>query len=135
MNDFLTDVTALVVGALVGSPYESITVTAESQRVPEEFPCITVEETSNTTERRYFDNAMVEDYSRVGYRISVYSNKLNGRRVEARDILNVIDPKLQEVGLLRTFYAPIPSMYQSTVYEIETRYEGVFSKDGVIYHN
>lgn len=134
MIDFLNQVNAAVVSALEGTTFYNTRVAMESTRLPEEFPCVTVEEISNTTPRRYMDSRVAEDFAHIQYRIQVFSNKSVGRREEARMILSLIDTQLTPMGLLRTSYAVVPQMYRSTIYEINCIYEGIFSKTGTVYH-
>lgn len=135
MQDFLNDFNAIVAEALNSADLSSVVVSAENQRIPEEFPCVTIEETMNATPREYFDSAVEEDYTRLQYRVNVWSNKMSGRRAEARGILSVIDEAIVKHGFNRVSSVPVPDFYRSTVYELTTTYECVISKDGVVYHS
>lgn len=135
MIDVLNQVNAIVRDALKDTPYENIPILGEYIRVPSVFPCITVEEISNVPVREYIDSESSEDFARIQYRVQVFSNNSAGKRAQAREIVSYVSNRLQEYGFLRITYDPIPELYMSTCYEITCVFEGVISKDEVVYHN
>ena len=125
-NEIFNDVATVLRNAVSG-----ITVIGEYVSSPTSFPTVTIDEISNVPKHR--DSAKTEKYATVRYRVQVFSNKSTGKRLEARSILDVIDTRLTELGLVRKTYTTTPDVYNSSVYQITVTYEAVIDTDGVIY--
>jgi hypothetical protein len=94
---------------------------------------VTIDEIDNRQLHR--DSAKAEKYAAVKYRVQVFSNKSTGKRAEARNIFNVIDTRLAELGFTRKTYTTTPDVYNSSVYQITATFDAVIGADGVIYKN
>ena len=112
---------------------DGITVIGEYVQSPTSFPTVTIDEIDNRQLHR--DSAKTERFAAVRYRVQVFSNKSTGKRVEARNIFNVIDARFAELGLTRKTYTTTPDVYNSSVYQITATYDAVIGADGVIYKN
>lgn len=78
-------------------------------------------------------NETIENHVQVMYEINVYSNKIKGKKTEAKSIMSVIDSEFARLGFTRMMYNPIPNELDATIYRLVARYRAVISKDKVIY--
>lgn len=65
------------------------------------FPCVVVEEIENTPYRRANTDDCAENYTRVEYEISVYTNSLNQAKTDGKVILEAVDTALQGLKFRR----------------------------------
>ena len=110
---------------------EGVTVVGEYVSSPTSFPTVTIDEISNVPVHR--DSAKTEKYAEVRYRVQVFSNKQTGKRVEARNIFNVIDTRFAELGFTRKTYTTTPDVYNSAVYQITATFDAQIDVNGVVY--
>lgn len=111
--------------------FKGISVMGENIDTPKKFPTVTIDEVSNLPTHE--DGKTLNQYARVRYRVQVFSNKENGKRAEARAIYKVVDEVLQSINLKCKAYNPLPSIYNSQIYQITSSYEGIFREDGQTY--
>ena len=98
---------------------------------------MTIVEADNKVYERTRDLSGVEHHAQVMYEINVYSNKVSGKKSEAKEISNMIDGMMTDMLFTRTFRGQTPNI-DRTIYRITLRYQGVVreavEKDGTIYH-
>lgn len=111
--------------------YPEINIAGEFIRRPSGFPHVTVEEENNTTYRETLTNK--ENHVRITIKINVYSNKVEGKKQEAKSIFKIIDKKMLELGFTRQLKRPAPNIEDSTIYRMFGRYVGVVDNRKVIY--
>lgn len=99
---------------------------------PAEFPFVSVEEISNGSVEQSIDSGSNENHGAVTYEINVYSNKIAGRKAEAKSILAIADGVMLELGFVRSMTSPI-NMNDGTKYRIIARYTAVVSQDEIIF--
>lgn len=130
MIDFSNEIFNAVAQQLRSS-FKGVKVIGENVQSPTEFPTVTIDEIENVPVER--DSSKVEKYSRVRYRVQIFSNKKTGKRAEARQILSVADEMFAGWGFTRKTYVPQPDVYNSAVYQITATYEAVVDRNGIIY--
>jgi hypothetical protein len=121
------------VATKVRSDHEGATVTGEYTRSPSEFPTVTLDEIENVTVDSLVDSSDEELFCGLGYRLQVFSNKVGGKKSEARAIFSTADSVMRGMGFRRVTYSTTPEIYDSTVYSIMATYEAVVDVNGVIY--
>lgn len=87
--------------------YPDISINDELILMPEEFPCVCIEEISNTVYRNSIDSGSNENHVACDYEITVYSNKAYGRKAETKAILSVIDKWMIRKGFVRIMTNPV----------------------------
>lgn len=102
---------------------------------PATFPAVTLSETRNLNDKFLNDSSDREKFSRLRYRVRVYSNKKSGRKSEARAIFSLADATMWSLGFRRQAYTATPELYNSTLYGISAEYESVVDENGVLYRN
>ena len=117
--------------------YNGISVYGEFVEVHASFPCVTIVEADNKVYERTRDLSGVEHHAQVMYEINVYSNKVSGKKSEAKEISNMIDGMMTDMLFTRTFRGQTPNIDRA-IYRITLRYQGVVreavEKDGTIHH-
>lgn len=121
------------VATAVRSAHEGATMTGEYTRRPSVLPAVTLEEIENVTVSALVDSSDEEKYSGLGYRLQVFSNKVGGRKAEARAIFATADKEMRGMGFRRITYSTTPEIYDSTIYSIMATYEAIVDVNGVIY--
>ena len=132
MIDFQNEIFTTVANS-VRSAHEGVTVTGEYTRSPSKFPTVTIEETENVTAGDLVDSSDEEKYSELTYRLQVFSNKVGGKKAEARAIFTTADKQICGLGFRRITYSTTPEIYDSTIYSITATYEATIDVNGIIY--
>jgi hypothetical protein len=94
---------------------------------------VTLDETENVVVDRLEDSSNEESFAGLRYRLQVFSNKVSGKKAEARAIFSTADAVMRRLGFHRTAYTTTPEMYESTVYSITATYEAIIDARGNIY--
>ena len=92
-----------------------------------EFPCVCVVEDDNRTFQKTLDGSLNEHHAELLYTVTVYSNKKNGKKEEARAIAKVIDEAMQGMKFTRIMLNQIPNIDQR-IYRIVGRYKAIVSE-------
>ena len=121
------------VRTLVKAMYPDVTFSSERTETPSDFPFVSIEETNNVTYERSLTGDGKENHAVVTFTVEIYSNKLPGRKKEARDIAAAVDVAMESLGISRTMMNPMPNMFNVGVYRIVARYRCVVGKDKMIY--
>ncbi len=131
MNNIENDVFTLVATELrnqLGA--NNIFVTGEYSPTPDKFPCVYIYESDNFNAG--FDGCNHEVVTGVAYTVEVYSNKHNGKKAEAKNIMSIVDGVLTPLGFTRTMSQPVPNMADATIFRLIARYTAAVI-DNVIY--
>lgn len=121
MNNIENDVFTIVATALRTEYGEgNIFVTGEYTPTPPKFPCVYIHEADNFNNG--FDGCNHEVVTAVMYEVEVYSNKHNGKKAEAKTIMQTADSVLTPMGFRRNLLQQIPNMNDATIYRLIARY-------------
>ena len=113
--------------------HPGVFVTGTYTQAPPDFPCVQIEETRNITNTKTEDSGSNENHAVLTYKIDVYSILSSGAKQECRKIMSTADDQFLGMGFTRTSMMPTPNVLDSQVYRITAMYEGVVSRDKVIY--
>ena len=130
MIDFSNEIFTEIFNTVKEVHGEKVKVIGEYVKIPDEFPCVTVDETHNVP---YETDSGAEKYSAITYRVQVFSNKRAGKRAEAREIYKTVSDKMFDMNLIAKTYRTTPDMYNSNIYEIQGTFEGAIDRVGVLY--
>lgn len=114
--------------------YPDIYATGDVSFSPAKFPAVSIIETSNTTLARARTKA-IENAATVAFEVNVYSNKLGYSKLEAKEILAVINTSFERLGFTRTLCSPMQNLEDKNIYRVVARYEAVIDKDFWVYQN
>lgn len=95
---------------------------------PPSFPCMTLMEIDNTAYNRGLGGELKEPYANISYELNCYAFS----KQEAKDVLNLIDSAMQNLGFYRVMVARTQNADQQ-IYRITARYSAVISDDYRIY--
>lgn len=132
MNDFENEIFTAVATAL-RAKHAGIIAKGEYVRSPAEFPMAALSEFDNVQVDALMDSSHEERYSGLGYRLQVFSNKIGGKKTEAKAIFATADATMRSMGFRRRSYATIPEIYDSTIFSITATYEAIVDMDGIVY--
>lgn len=123
MIDIENDVFNHVYNRLIAI-YPELEVDTEFVDVPAKLPAVTISEANNYVLDR-MQTVNIENAVRVMYEVNVFSNKVNGKKKEAKEIANVVDSAFSEKGFARMMRSVVPNFRDATIHRIIMRYEGV----------
>ena len=86
------------------------------------FPACSVVEMDNTVHASAMDNGSIENAADVMYQVDIYSNLIDGKKVQAKAILALIDNQMSGYRFQRTYSNPVPNYNDARVYRITARY-------------
>lgn len=115
------------ISTVLTTAYPNIYITSEYPETPSSFPCVFISEDDNTTYRDSQDNELNEHHASLMYSVSVFSNKKEGKKSEAKAIMNLVDSAFQNLKFTRTMKTPVPNIDRS-IYRIEARYEAIVGR-------
>lgn len=121
------------VASAVRSEYPNTFITGEYVRTPPSFPCISVEERSNTPYRNTQNSSSLENHVVLMYEINVYSNRRSERKAECRQLIEIVDNTFSKLGFNRSMLNSIPNLEDATIYRVTARYEAIADQNHVIY--
>ena len=109
------------------SAYPDADVTTGFDETTATFPCVVVEEVNNSPYRRMDTDDCAENYTRLTYEVSVYTDNLNSAKTTGKDILNIADNALQGLKF-RRIHKNKPLNISRTTFRQYARYEVIVSK-------
>ncbi len=118
-NDVFT-----AVATAVREQFPGIYIVGEYVPAPAKFPAVMLYEADNYVVRDG-STVRIDDFVRVMYSVSVFSNKTTGKKSEAKAIADFIDAQMTRLGFTRTSRTQVPNLADATIYRLESRYEAV----------
>lgn len=115
------------VATALRSEFSGISVYGETVDVPASFPCVMLIEEDNTTLRETQDDELTEHHATLMYSVNVYSNLASGRKVQAKQIMDVIDEAMQGMKFTRTMRSQTPNQ-ERDIYRITARYTAIVER-------
>lgn len=122
-----------IVSSDVRLKYPKVYLTGEYVKSPPSFPCVSLIETDNQVYRNTRDSGCIENHAQIQYEVNVYSNRTSGKKAECKEIISLIDSKMEKLGFTRTFMNPVPNEQDATIYRMIARYRAIVSKNKTIY--
>ena len=104
--------------------YPGVYMVGEYVPIPAAFPAVMLYEADNYVIREG-STIRIDDFVRVMYSVSVFSNKTSGKKSEAKEIADFIDDQMRQLGFTRTMRSQVPNLADATIYRLESRYEAV----------
>ena len=127
MIDIENDVFSYIASALRGE-YPGIYVVGEYIAGPSSFPAVTVVEANNVV-RRSMRADRIENAADVTYDVNVYSNKVSGKKTEAKQIADFIDGLMEAKGFTRTLRQQVPNFMDASIFRMTIRYEATVGRE------
>lgn len=114
--------------------HAGIYVTEEYVSAPSKFPAVSIIEADNHVVPK-MRTTNIENAAAVMYEVNIYSNKVSGKKAEAKAIADTLDAKFAEIGFTRTSMNQVPNWKDGSIYRIVCRYEAIVDKDLWVYQN
>lgn len=107
--------------------YPSADVTTGYDEESAVFPCVVVQEVNNAPYMNADTDDCAENYSRITYEVSVYTNNANTAKTEGKKILGAVDSAMQGLKF-RRIRTNQPLNIARTVFRQYGRWEVIVSK-------
>lgn len=91
------------------------------------FPCVVVQETNNSPYRRANTDDCAENYTRLTYDVSVYTDNANSAKTEGKKILGIVDNAMQSLKF-RRIHKNKPLNIGRTIFRQYGRWEVIVGK-------
>jgi len=91
------------------------------------FPCVVVYEVDNVPYQRTNTDNCAENYSRISYEVSIYTDNVNHAKTEGKAIFEIVDTALQELKF-RRLRKNRPLNINRTVFRQYGRWEVIVGK-------
>ena len=101
--------------------YPNIFISGISTLTPSSFPCVFVEQKDNPIDMDMADSGSVERVTTPMIEVNVYSNLIEGRKQEAKQIMETICDIMTELDIERTYCQPTPNI-DTSIYRIVGRF-------------
>ena len=118
-NDVFT-----AVATAARAEFPGLYMVGEYLPIPASFPAVMLYEADNYVVEAG-STTRIDDFVRVMYSVSVFSNKTSGKKSEAKAIADFIDEQMRLLGFTRTMRMQVPNLADATIYRLESRYEAV----------
>lgn len=103
---------------------DDLEVAGDYVQAPSSFPFTSIVQIDNRVFNR-MRTVKIENAAVVVFEGNVYSNKVSGKKQEAKKIANLMDEAFEVAGFTRTFRNPIPNLNDASIYRILCRYEAI----------
>ena len=101
--------------------FEGIYVTSEPAATPPKDLAVSIVQQDSYSSPRKQDNTLTERFATVMFQVDVYSNKVSGKKAQAKEVMNVIDEMMFDMNFMRLELRPVP-MEDSGYYRLTARY-------------
>lgn len=98
---------------------------------PSDFPFVSIEEINNSVYENTSDSCDIENHANIQFEINIYTQNPQ-KKSKGDGIANAIDNLLKSYNFVRITKTPLPNTSE-TIYHLVMRYEGIVSKDSVVY--
>ena len=122
------------IASVLREEYPNLFVTGEYLPTPPRLPAVYITEADNRVVES-MRTTNIENAVHVMYECNVFSNKVSGKKSEAKAIAAVMDDAFTEMGFTRTLMECVPNFNEASIYRIVCRYEAIVDKDLWIYQN
>lgn len=107
--------------------YPNADVTTGFDEKTATFPCVVVQEIDNVPYRRTNTDDCAENYTRLTYEVSVYTDNVNSAKTEGKKILGIVDSAMQSLKF-RRLRKNVPLNIARTIFRQYARYDVIVSK-------
>ena len=114
--------------------FPGIFVTGEESETPPRFPCASFVEDDNSSYTASNDFQKADHHVNVMYTANAYSDLGDGKKAQARKIINAIDEVMLKLGFVRILNSPTPNLNR-TIARRTARWRGVVSEEYRIYQS
>lgn len=122
MKDIENELYALVKARLAEEMPEVFTTQERPNGLPKQLPCVAFLEADNFTAAATIDSSGRQKYADLTYTATAYSNKVAGRKSEAKKIINIVDEIMFGMNFRRESSMPETPINDGKIYVQASRY-------------
>jgi len=108
-------------------------ITGKKLSAPAMFPCVSIVESGNRTDRGTQDSANAENHAIITIEIEVYSNIEEGNKAHCRKIAKVADDSLLALNFTKSMLESVANPADPKIHRMFGRYSATIGTDGQIY--
>ena len=123
----VSNIVLRVVREAVEAVYPDCYFTTTNPEVVTQNRVVSMTELDNRTYERSLDNELKEHHAVVSFQFDTYSNTTEGKKEEAKAIMNLVDDAMFGMNFKRTMCQPTPNIDRSYA-RYTARYEGIASE-------
>lgn len=102
------------------SQFSKIDISGDYTLTPSAFPHVSFYEADNAVDTMHTSDTTETDY--VTFTVEVYSNKVPGKKTEAKQIMNAIDTVMFGLNAERLSKLVVPNRENTSIYRLVARY-------------
>lgn len=111
----------------------SVAFSDEYQMAQTVFPCCIFRQVDDYVRKDRIDSGKIENAVNVMFEVDVYSNKISGKKEEAKKVMDLVSENMALIGFTRTMCSPVPNVADATIYRMTARFEGTVDNNNYIY--
>lgn len=117
----------------VMAEYPDCRVTNAFVYAPAEFPCVAIVMSDDGMTRTTRDSSHTDKFRDITATVDVYSDKLNGKKTEAEDIMQIIIDTLSPLNFTLATCRPASNINNASNYRITATFTATVDSNGTIY--
>ena len=108
------------VATALRSQFSKIDISGDYTLVPAAFPHVSLWESDNSLDTRHTSDT--KEMDSVTFTVEVFSNKVPGKKTEAKQIMNAIDSVMFSMNAERLSKLPVPNRENTNIFRYVARY-------------
>ena len=112
----------------LATAYPSAVVTAGYVRSSSQFPCVQVVEIDTRVLERASTLSTIEVMATVVIEINFFSNKTSSKKEECKELAEITDDVMENLGFMRTMLSQTPNYEDSTIFRMTGRWQKIQPK-------
>ena len=120
-------VDAIFTAVRANNAYPNADVTTGFDMETAKFPCVVIEEVDNAPVRETNTDSCAENYTRITFEISVYTDNVNSAKSTGASILEIVDTTMQSLKF-RRIRKNKPLNISRTIFRQYARYDVIVGK-------
>lgn len=119
----------------VTTAYTTAYVTGIYESTPSQFPAVMVVQADNPVTSATQTSTDMEYSVEPMFEVDIFSNKLGGKKEEAKAIASLVDGVFSGLGFTRKMLQPIQNPADPSIFRIKARYTALVDKNEIIYRS
>lgn len=113
--------------------YADCRITNAFMYAPAEFPCVAIVLSDDGMTKATRDSSHADNFRDITATVDVYSDKLNGKKTEAEDIMQIVIDNLSPLNFNLATCKPVSNINNASNYRITATFTATVDSNGNIY--
>lgn len=102
---------------------DDVDVSSIYTNTPTKLPHVSITESDNYSAE--MDNSDTEKFSVIMYEVNVYSNDVNQKKTECKNIMKTVSDMMYRMNFTRISCNPVPNLEDATIYRMTARFRAI----------